>query len=577
MISWASQITNSWLLVEEKLEKPSRKRKREVDQDSSVAEETSSTESETEDDDGELVTEALDSEINRTLDAIRSKDPRVYDTIATFYTPLEEDKPESKTEKDAKPIYLMDYHRKQLLNGSNGNESDTAPLQTYTEEQEVLQRSVVREINAAAASNTNGESTGEQDDSASDEDFLVMKQSKERKRIAPISSRDVENADRDPETFLSNFMSSRAWIPTSKAQLQPFESDDEDEDRRAEEFEEVYNFRFEDPNKKLVSHARDVASKYSVRREETNSRKKRRDIEKERKEALNQEHAEEKARYRRLKIEQLAEKLNKIKRAAGLKVQDLDEDDWARFLDDRWENDRWEQEMQKRFSEAYYAEDDIGDDEDDQTHQLKERKSKLKKPKWDDDIDIKDLVPDFEDDEMPSFTLSDEDGSGNEMPSTDGRRAKKTSKDFKKELQDKKKIARKERRLIERLVDEKLEIDTAHLSDHTKAGGFRYRDTSPVNYGLTARDILLAADSKLNEFAGLKKLAPYRPVEKKQKDRKQLGKKARLRKWRKETFGDEEGLTNVNLVYETQVQDNKKADEYADDGVTPAKGHLRKK
>jgi protein KRI1 len=45
----------------------------------------------------------------------------------------------------------------------------------------------------------------------------------------------------------------------------------------------------------------------------------------------------------------------------------------------------------------------------------------------------------------------------------------------------------------------------------------------------------------LNQFVGLKKLAAFRDPTKKQKDRKHLGKKARLRNWRKETFGDENG------------------------------------
>jgi protein KRI1 len=70
---------------------------------------------------------------------------------------------------------------------------------------------------------------------------------------------------------------------------------------------------------------------------------------------------------------------------------------------------------------------------------------------------------------------------------------------------------------------------------------FRYRETSPISFGLTARDILMAPDASLNEFAGLKKMASFRDAEKKRKDKKHLGKKARLRQWRKETFGNEDG------------------------------------
>jgi protein KRI1 len=51
----------------------------------------------------------------------------------------------------------------------------------------------------------------------------------------------------------------------------------------------------------------------------------------------------------------------------------------------------------------------------------------------------------------------------------------------------------------------------------------------------------MAPDSQLNQFAGLKKMASFRDPEKKRKDKKHLGKKARLRQWRKETFGNEDG------------------------------------
>ena len=51
----------------------------------------------------------------------------------------------------------------------------------------------------------------------------------------------------------------------------------------------------------------------------------------------------------------------------------------------------------------------------------------------------------------------------------------------------------------------------------------------------------MAPEASLNEFAGLKKLATFRDVHKKRKDKKHLGKKARLRQWRKETFGNEDG------------------------------------
>jgi len=50
---------------------------------------------------------------------------------------------------------------------------------------------------------------------------------------------------------------------------------------------------------------------------------------------------------------------------------------------------------------------------------------------------------------------------------------------------------------------------------------------------LTPLEILTVSDAQLNEFVGLKKLAPYRAHEVKQVDQKKYGKKKRLREWRK--------------------------------------------
>lgn len=477
-------------------------------------------------------------------------------------------------------MYLRDYHRENLLNNKDATEESNgrAPL-TYNEEQEALKRSVVSEIHAAAA---------DEEDETSDDGFLVTKNRNDKSKVSQIAVLDVEHADKDPETFLSNFMASRAWVPSEQSRFQAFESDDEDEDRRAEEFEEAYNFRFEDPakaNEKLTSHARDIASKHSVRREEENARRKRRNLDKERKEAAKRELAEDKARLRKLRIEDVQEKLRKIKRAAGLRVKDLQEEDWSKFLDDAWDDAKWEEEMRNRFGEAYYGEEDVDSEEIATGPQAAGKKRKLRKPKWDDDIDINDIAPDFNGDEKPALTLSEDETSQPEVDSAqfDGNtKSEKTSKGYKKERQDSKREARKERKIIEQLVDERLEIDAALLGGPSKKAGFRYRETSPESYGLSARDILLAPDSKLNEFVGLKRLAAFRDPEKKKRDRRHLGKKARLQKWRLETFGDEQGVNNANFVHVPPTdraldQDAKDPDEGAGGDSSKKKQRKRKK
>ncbi len=521
----------------------------------------SSTDSEDEDDEGVLASKVLDAQITDTLEAIRRKDPRVYDHTVKFYTDPEEEAQIvlDGTVKKAKPMYLSDYHRNNLLEGSvTDSDADGAPT-TYAQQQDDLKTDIVKEMHAVA----NGdEHSGDiqYDEGESDDVFLIKKpttlidQVRPRQRKRKQQDLDVETAERDPETYLSNFMSVRAWVPSDNSGLQPFESDDEEEERRAEAFEEAYNLRFENSetvNGKLLSHARDAAAKYSVRKEEMNPRKKAREIERAKKDAARKSREEEKARMRKLKVAEAEEKINKIKEAAGLRGESLQEEDWSAFLEEGWDHARWEQEMKKRFGDDYYADHDLGTD----TNGKITGRRKLKKPRWQDDLEIGDLVPDFDMTEngKPQFiSTDDESDSGGALivdtvlggltghPDEDTNAKKKANK--KREGSEQKKSARKERQKLERLVEQEMNVDDT-LSSFSKkhAGHFRYRDTSPTAYGLTAQDILLASDSQLNQFTGLKKLATFRDPDKKRKDKSHLSKKARLRQWRKDTFGNEHG------------------------------------
>ncbi|KUJ20948.1 Krr1-domain-containing protein [Mollisia scopiformis] len=542
----------------------------------------SSSDPEDEDDEGILATEDLDAQITATLKAIRSKDPRVYNKDVTFYAPIEEDSEGAAAEpKRDKPMHLSDYHRENLLNGYTGaEEEDTTVPRTFAQEQEDLKKSIVSEMYAAV---------DDSDDEDEDGGFLVPKSKPKVANDGVHPSRkskvkanvDVSVADKDPETFISNFMAARAWIPSdASSRFQPFESDDEEEDERAEKFEAAYNLRFEDPkgsNEMLKSYARDVVASKSVRREEVSGRKKQRDLLREKKETEKQARDEERAQLRRLKIEEAEEKLQKIKKAAGIRGKALKDDEWTKFLGEDWDDNRWESEMNKRFGDDYYAapEAESEEDSDDEAEvEGSKKKRKVKKPKWDDNIDIKDLVPEFDDEgtSKPAFTLSDSDAEEEEEDNGDEAPKKsKTSKDRQKEKQEKKKAARIERKRIEELVDSKMDLDLPMKSKQPSL--FRYRETSPTSFGLTARDILMAPDASLNEFAGLKKMATFRDAEKKRKDKKHLGKKARLRQWRKETFGNEDGpeivIGGANEDGGTELD--------GDDGVDIVEGGRKKK
>ncbi|KAJ6187579.1 hypothetical protein N7519_002487 [Penicillium mononematosum] len=491
-------------------------------------EDSEDSDSEEEDDDAELATLALDAEISATLNAIRSKDPRVYDKDASFYTEFNPEEAAAGKGPKEKSMTLRQYHTENLLSGVNPAEEENT-RKTYAQEQADLKNAIVKEMHGAA-----DKSDEEMEDG---DDFMVRKPGQDVSLPKSEIKLDIENADKDPETFLSNFLSARAWIPTDKQELHPFDSDEDDDVDRAEAIEEAYNFRFEDPNKMnevIVTHSRDLTNKQSVRREEKSARKKLRDAERALKEEEKKQRETEKNRLRKLKTEELQKKVEQIKEVAGLRASKFTDEDWSRFLDASWDDSNWEAEMQKRFGEEYYAGEEAGDSENEGG-----KKKKLpKKPTWDDDIDIKDLIPDYEDEEeQPTLELSEAEDEDDDEASG----SKKKSKAEEKRIQ--KREARKDRLRIEDAVERNLDLDITLLPGATKknATKFRYRETSPQSFGLTARDILMADDTQLNKFAGLKKLATFREEEQKRRDQKKLGKKARLREWRKDTFGDENG------------------------------------
>ena len=576
--------------LEEKFASGSNKRKLGDDEDE---DDSGSSSDETEDDDAELATADLDAEIAGTLEAIRRKDPRVYDPTIKFYKEFDAAAGEvaPKTEKE-KPMYLQDYHRQNLLAGHIGedeDDNDQAPIRTYQQEQDAMRRELVGSMHASAKDDA-AKAPGNDDE----DDFLVAKakpthltlgeraearSEAQKTKAKKITETDIASADKDPETYLSNFMAARAWLPNgakapsggTNSRFQAFDSDDSEDDQRADAFEEAYNLRFENPglsNERLMAFSRDVG-KYGVRRDDLKGRKKAREREREKKDAIKREREEDRARLRKLKIEEAEEKVRKIKEAAGIAGEDVDLDEWKDVLEGDFEGDEWEKEMGRRFGEGYY-----GDVEG------------SKKPKWNDDIDIKDLIPEFAaEEEGPEIVLTsddDEDAEGgaplpvtqedgeDDAPSDDddttlsSEKMSKTKKDRQQEKADAKRSARKQRAKIEAIVDASLPLSHPSLPvSSAPAAGFRYRATSPTSFGLSARDILFADDTALNTYVGLKKMASFRDPEKKRKDKKKFSKKQRLREWRRETFGsiEEPGVVASAAVSAVNME---KMDEAAD-------------
>jgi protein KRI1 len=173
------------------------------------SESSGSSSGEEEDDEGFLASGVLDQQVNETLEAIRSKDPRVYDPHAKFYIGSDEDEdgqPELKTTE--KPVYLKDYHREKLLRGySVGEQDDTAT--TYVEQQDRLKEAIVREMHAKVDGRGSRSSSNNEDSDTGNDGFLVKKKvatdEPAKSAEAKISSADIKIADKDPESCGWNF------------------------------------------------------------------------------------------------------------------------------------------------------------------------------------------------------------------------------------------------------------------------------------------------------------------------------------------------------------------------------------
>ncbi|GAA5866742.1 hypothetical protein JCM3774_001978 [Rhodotorula dairenensis] len=330
------------------------------------------------------------------------------------------------------------------------------------------------------------------------------------------------------------------------------DSDDDELDEEAEDFEHRYNFRFEQAGAAdLVTHARDVGST-SVRKPTTvmSARARAREAAKERKEAEKLQRKEELRRLKALKRKEVEERLQQVLEAAGKGARNLEELD----LDGEWDEKKHEEAMKKVYNEEYEG----VEDED-------------FKPTWDDDIDVGDIIGDEDgsgDEEgaeayLPFASTSALPAAGDDeeelMAAPSSKKSKKDKKGKKgkrgdgaavdddglpTELLETVKAQGDEEaaRLADKLVDEYYALDYEDKIGDLKTR-FHYAKVPAESFNLTAEEILLATDAELNSFMSLKKLAPYRQdsaayrtkeAQKQRKKLKELREVIRNRKWGEE-------------------------------------------
>ena len=490
-----------------------------------------SSESEPEDEYGKLLTNDVEEGLSKVLKAIKSGDKALFDPKVKFFKEPSKDVEDKKSDDDEhKPIYLKDYHRMALLETEanedeedeeliNGNKQEELEgegdeiIKPYTEQQEADKAALLSEINKEFE---------DKNEDGDDETFLKKKQTK-----VDIADKETQEQDLpDPavdggEKFLEAYMDKQAWIPTDKSKdlTKGMNEDDPEFDDAAERFENAYNFRFEDPHAaEIVSYARSQAT---MRREKMNSRKKDRKKEQDKRRKEKQDVQRQLKQKKQKKINMVMDRIKEVREAVGKEVPEsvIASVFGDILMQEDFDSDEWDQKMNEVFEKYYGGEEEGG---------------KIEKPQWSDD-------------EEETEEKEGTDGSGENEENEDEetvvskRKQKRVEKHAKRQQKEQLKqvaVDVVEKRASDILDEVQQERGRSKVKEPVK---FRYREVSPESFGLTTRDILFASDTDLNEFVGLKKLAPYRRKNDVEEDKMKFGKKKRLSEWRKKVFHNPEG------------------------------------
>ncbi|KAJ1680140.1 Ribosome biogenesis protein Kri1 [Spiromyces aspiralis] len=512
----------------------------------SDSDDSESSVSEEEDEDGEFITPEVDMQIIRTIEAIRNKSKEIYDKNTRFFYDADTGGGNAK-KKSAKsqPVYLKDYHRQVILEdgGLVDEEKELHKVgMTHMEEQAMIKK----QFKDAAKDVVSAD-----EESGDDELFVKREKSKEemeqedeeyRKLVLETltgqgskseAATDISNI-KDPDmAFLADYIVNKGWINKDAKRIATYEEivDDEEDEAEvdlADQFEAEYNFRFEhgvdDQNK---AYSRNIDE--SLRRTD-NQRKLARERVKERKQLEKEQKMEEIKRLKNLKRKEIFEKLKKIQEITGNSKVGVDDID----LEGEFDPEKYDAQMTSVFDEGYYNE------------------AENTKPTWADDIDISDLAA--ADDEAQVESGLDKKkrkkkkkdkqqqaeegeaktgGIGDDEFIMDADYLPGGEKFEKQDDEQKAKALDEYTKTINNYLDEYYQLNYEDVIGGDLPTRFKYRQTEPVDFGLTPEEILLADEKDLNEYVSLKKLAPFRPKHKLEKDFKKYAKKKRIKELRK--------------------------------------------
>ncbi|XP_045158400.2 protein KRI1 homolog [Mercenaria mercenaria] len=522
-----------------------------------------SSSSESEDEDAEALTEQLERDWLRTLSALKSKDPRIYQKDVKFYHDDKDESGDNKKSKKTKdkPMFLKDYERKVLLEkggliGDDDNSDGEEPSTSYTsrlgyhQEQEQLRKSVV-----AAAGSDSGDSDDDgllkrrekskEEKQREETDYLEwlkgQKDTLETENEVGVELEPLkdywQNKNLDAgEKFLKNYILNRQYIDKDEESMPTYDEivNEEDEDFSEDEelltkqdtFERKYNFRFEEPDAaEIKTFPRSFED--TVRRKDTKRSDKRKEVE-ERKKKDKEKKKEELKQLKKLKRQEIMDKIEKLKQITGNKTLGIDEKD----LEEDFDPSKYDQMMQQCFDDDYYEE---GDGEDIKpVFEMSDEEIE----NWDnwtgegdnwtgeeDNWTEGDNYDGNEDEdywneasaEDPDFIMDADYDPVADMERKKNKKEKKRKNKLAQALNTKKPVFDPNEKTFEEYFDEYYKLDYEDIIDDMPCR-FKYRKVTPNSYGLTVDEILKCRDKELNAWASVKKMSQYRTEEEEDHD-----------------------------------------------------------
>ncbi|OQV12823.1 Protein KRI1-like protein [Hypsibius exemplaris] len=485
------------------------------------AEEPETSSSESEDEDAEAITPQTERDFFKTLAILKSDDPRIYDKQQKYY----EDSPEPSTlssgksgAEKSKPLFLREYERKILLEHKDGvvdgGKEETTPKfhGTYDQEQEEARRGLAALV---------------KDEDDEDDDGLLVERKKSdaqlkkdeddytdwlRSQATEASGSGGKNEAMKPlktfwsdpkldegEKFLRDYLLDKKYMDKDKSRLPSYGeiveedfSEEEEELEKADEFEQKYNFRFEEPDPDFIKRfPRTMAD--SLRRKD-DSRKVKRDEVKERKDAEKERVKDDIRQLKSLKRREILQKLERLKAISGNEELDFGEMD----IDGDFDPNSHDTLMSKVFSEDYYGGEeqerpDISDESDMDENYAEEKELE--------DADESEQVAR---DPQPSTSTQAE-----------GKRKRRTK--VSEAVRQSKPAFDPDNKKLEEYLEEYYKLDFEDVVAGIPCR-FKYRSVVPNSFGLTTDEIIAAPDRELNAWCSLKKTVQHRSDEEEQYD-----------------------------------------------------------